>query len=199
MEDRSPERVIRLVRRTAERHIGLFHHFPDIDIDDMTQTLLPYVWKALPAYKEGNSWQNFVMGVAHRKLLNAVRDRYRMARHDKLGARPADDIEVLDPIPPEPETFEGEICGGDGKPLLVDFLGMVYRHARRLTADASRQGMSYEPAQRVAVGAFARRYKMSVRETRGVFEDRPDLCRVLGFPPLPSRAWFGRALGAPLS
>jgi hypothetical protein len=55
--------------------------------------------------------------------------------------------------------------------------------------------MSYEPAQVLVVKAVARRLELSVRGTRGLFEDRADLCRIVGFTfgALPCVDWFWRA------
>ncbi len=66
-----------------------------------------------------------------------------------------------------------------------------------MTKDASRQGHTYEPAQAMAVKALAEKLNLGHRATLGLFEDRPDLCRVVGFPPIPSRRWFAYTLNDP--
>lgn len=190
--------LLALIRAAVRRHSGLFHHFRDRDTDDLCQDMLIEVLKAVPNYNGTSLFVNFVSGVVQRRMINWSRNCGRRAERDAVYAslNAGDVVEVIDP-PEDPETVEGEIIDTEGHGSLVDWLGMVYRHAKRLTQTASRQGCSYEPAQRLAVAALARKLRWSVRGTRGVFEDRADLRAVIRFEQVPSRMWFCRALSLP--
>jgi hypothetical protein len=190
-----------IVRACVRRHFGLFAAYREISIDDLCQEMWIELRKAWHNYDPERRLDTFVNTVVQRKMINKARDRGRAAVHEdrfkesqQRKVAVGEVVEVLDPIEPEPETFEGEIVGGDGQPLLVDWLGMVYKHAKRLTKDYSLQGHTYEPAQALAVAAIARKLVLSVRGVRGLFEDRLDLCRVIGFVQVPSHGWFQNAV-----
>lgn len=215
--------LAKVIRAVVRRHKGLFHHFRDRDEDDLCQDMLLEVLKALPNYNPRFRFDKYVCTVVNRKLINWSRNCSVRARYDAAYARTEKDLIITAAAPARPdetrvvvngqedfvdeefvdefcgaESFEGEIVGGEGEPPLVEWFGEVFRHARRITAKAGRERRTYEPAQQLAVAALARKLKTSVRGTRGQFEDREDLRRVVGFSTIPSRMWFCRALNVPM-
>ncbi len=217
------EAAERLVSDVVGEHfkLGMFHHFPDIEDQDVIQELLRWAYAEFPKFNPARAkFSTWIVTFAKNRIHNINRGRSRVAKQEAKacsGREYADEApfidggaserrvpvcypeEIIDPPtrrPGDGETLEGECVGGDLDLPLVDWLSLVYREARRLTADASRERMSYEPAQRVAVAALGRKLNWSVRGIRGVFEDRADLRRAVGFSDLPCRDWFWRALGA---
>lgn len=75
----------------------------------------------------------------------------------------------------------------------IKLMPSIVRAAQVFTANASRQGMSYEPAQSFAVGMLSEGLNTSIRRTRLLFERRPDLREMVGLTKLPSTGWFARA------
>lgn len=208
--------VMRFVGAVVRRNEALFEHFPDIGRDDLKSEIYQKCMEALPSFNPAKaSLSTFISRVAHFRLLDIKRSRTRKAEHERVYAvatltreqriraneihTPEEYIpepeDVVEPPKPGPETVEGEIVGSSDTQTLAEWLLQAYVYARRMCARASRQGRTYEAAQAVAVAGLARKLKLSVRGTHGLFEDREDLRRVLGFRNLPSRAWFGRALG----
>lgn len=188
--------------------MGRFDQFFELSKEDVAQELIRWALaefhKFDPAKATFSTWLTMF---ATARIHNLHRDRSRQGvregryastteyRRDGDGNRVpvVYPEEVIDPADPEPETVEGEIVGGAGDLLLADWLHTVYIHARRITATQKQQGWTYERAQAIAVGFLIRKLGISTRGARGLFEDRVDLCRVVGFPPLPSRMWFARA------
>jgi RNA polymerase sigma factor (sigma-70 family) len=193
VSDRSQDETIRrLIRHTVRRHAGMFGAFPDIDVDDLCQEMYLEVTRALHVYDPARRLDTFVCTVVQRKMINRLRDRQRRAEWDKkyAEARPGDVVEVIDPIE-EPDVVDSE-----GAMPLTEWLHLVFVEARRRTAPLSRERRTYTHAQSVTVKALASKLRLSTRGIHDRFVERPDFCRILGFPRIPSHRWFAYSVGA---
>lgn len=212
------DRLVRAVV-AGQFQLGRFKHYPDQDVDSVTADLLGWAFSEFAKFDPARAgFSTWIHQFASARVHNVHRDRGRVAHREAVYASGGEyageyakastslrDLggetrrvpvvmpdEVLEPEAAEPETFEGEIVTSRSEPgpTFAETLGAFVRHARRMTQDASRQGRTYDPAQQLAVGAFAKHLKTSVRGTRGIFLERADLCRIVGFVTVPSYGWF---------
>jgi hypothetical protein len=196
-----------MIRAAVERKRTLFFHFPDLDHEDRFQECWKAVTQARPTFDPARaSWSTFVARICNNRQIDLWRQRTRQVSRETVaasgrhyapskggGLTPVYEAdEVIDPVE-QGETFEGEVVGGDGQLLLVDWLHAVFVHAKRLTnTPAYRMRRTYDAAQLLALAALKRKLQYSIRQTRGLMLDRPDLCRIIAMNDVPGHNWFQR-------
>ncbi len=217
-DEKAEETAGRLVNGVVVKNRELFKHYHDIGIQDMISDVLMDLRREFPSYNPKYAFSTWVTMVAKCRLIDRCRRRARVAEREAVyagGKQFANDgtsrigdqgtrrvpvyeaDEVLDPEPAEPETVDGEAVGGDGEQTLSEWLHTVHVYARRLTQSPEhRARRTYDAAQVLTIKALQRKMNLTVRGMRGLFEDRQDLCNVVGFDraELPSVMWFCRAM-----
>lgn len=170
----------------------------DLDEDDLFQEILAQCRRCFCAYDATkaklNTW-------VYRICVNRITDKGRSgARHDArienyASTRPeAYEAEIIFEPDDVNEIVDGELAGGAGQPTVAEFLAFVYagcKKGQRAYPRNLHQGRrTFTAAQAVACGLLKARLKYSSRQMAGLFEDRSDLRRIIGFDEVPTYRWF---------
>ncbi len=209
------ERVEGVVRRVVGRKRHLFHHFPDLDEDDLVQEGLAAVRAAWAGFDPARAaWSTFVYTVAARRMIDLWRHRARRAEREAKVAAPGGERVVYDDRAGEAaagdalaalsawadaadagDRADGLLGGLGDDRTMEDWAGVVYRHAvRTFPPHANRTGHKwYTVPQVVAAVLVMRKYGLTTRGAEALFAESAGLRAALQLGRVPDHSWFGRA------